>query len=115
MCMLIALWRPTTFCSRWTTIYFLSKLFDRICLMRLLQVDKDIVKGIIDPARKKFSQQFGDEAPTVQFDSENFLPPPPGVFVLQDCFCSRRRATGSLSCCRLNAAPDLTFVPGRWR
>lgn len=63
-----------------------------------LQVDKDIVKGIIEPARKKFSQQFGDEAPTVQFDSENFLPPPPGVLMLQgNCCCCRRRAPGRLA------------------
>lgn len=45
-----------------------------------MQADKDIVKGIIEPARKKFLQQFGDEAPTVEFDSENFLPPAPGAF-----------------------------------
>ena len=56
-------------------------LSDSLFLVQPLQVDKDIVKGIIEPARKKFSQQFGDEAPTVQFDSENFLPPPPGVLM----------------------------------
>jgi ATP synthase (E/31 kDa) subunit len=44
-----------------------------------MQVDKDILKGIIEPARKKFSEQSGGDAPTVELDSENFLPPPPGA------------------------------------
>ncbi len=41
-----------------------------------MQVDKDILKGIIETARKKFSKQSGGDAPTVEYDSENFLPPP---------------------------------------
>lgn len=59
----------------------LSKTASWLSLRVLLpcaQVDTEIVKGIIEPARKKFSQQFGGEAPTVEFDSKNFLPPPPG-------------------------------------
>lgn len=44
----------------------------------MAQVDGDIVKGIIEPARKKYAQRFGTEAPSVKFDADNFLPPPPG-------------------------------------
>jgi V-type H+-transporting ATPase subunit E len=74
----------------------LVKLKQPAVIVKGREVDKDIVKGIIEPARKKFSQQFGDEAPTVQFDSENFLPPPPGGDEdLESC-------TGGISVCSAN-------------
>ena len=43
------------------------------------EVDADLIKGVIKPAREAYKQRFGQEAPSVEFDSKNFLPPPPGM------------------------------------
>lgn len=74
----------------------LVKLKQPAVIVKGREVDKDIVKGIIEPARKKYEQKFGGEVPTIKFDSENFLPPPPGKSEeLESC-------TGGISVCSAN-------------
>lgn len=84
------------------------------------------MKGIIEPARKKYEQKFGGEAPTIKFDSENFLPPPPGECGLpsQDCGINHKqdmqaRASGllltsaTLQACSAPRKPDKERFPCR--
>jgi V-type H+-transporting ATPase subunit E len=56
----------------------LAKLKQPAAIVKSREVDADIVKGIIEPARKKYAERFKTEAPQVKFDSDNFLPPAPG-------------------------------------
>lgn len=57
----------------------LQKLKQPATIVKGREVDKDLIKGIIEPARKAYTQKFGKEAPSIEFDSKNFLPPPPGA------------------------------------
>mmetsp|Transcript_7639 Transcript_7639/g.22624 ORF Transcript_7639/g.22624 Transcript_7639/m.22624 type:complete len:236 (-) Transcript_7639:346-1053(-) len=55
----------------------LAKLKQPETKVKSRECDAQLVKKIIEPARTAYSKRFGGEAPTVEFDSEDSLPPPP--------------------------------------
>lgn len=58
-------------------IQALAKLRQPAALVMGRECDADLIKAAIEPARKGYSDRFGTEAPSVEYDSSSFLPPPP--------------------------------------
>jgi len=54
-----------------------AKLQQPAVRVRSREVDAQLVQSIIEPARQKFSQVYGGDAPAVEVDTKDFLPGPP--------------------------------------
>jgi V-type H+-transporting ATPase subunit E len=55
----------------------MKKLGERTAVVRCRQVDLMAVKECLDVARRNYTAQFQQEAPTLTLDQKDFLPPPP--------------------------------------
>ncbi len=55
----------------------MRKLKEKVCTVRVRQVDLVLAKEILEPARKQFTALFQEEAPTLTLDQTTFLSPPP--------------------------------------
>lgn len=55
----------------------LNKLLEPEVVVRVRKVDLVLVKDILTPAAKRFTDVYGRAAPAIKIDETNFLPPPP--------------------------------------
>ena len=55
----------------------LAKLQQPAVVVRSRKEDSKLVQESIEPARQKFTQVYGGEAPSVNFDADTFLPEAP--------------------------------------
>eukprot|EP00887_Chlorella_sp_A99_P000137 scaffold16.g137.t1 len=53
------------------------KLSEPKGLVRCRKVDEQLVRDALAPAKAKYTQEFGGEAPALELDTAHWLPPPP--------------------------------------
>ncbi|KAK9845474.1 hypothetical protein WJX81_007411 [Elliptochloris bilobata] len=59
------------------TVQALSKLKEDSATLKVREADLALLKEVAEPARSKYQQVFGKEAPSVAVDTKEFLPPAP--------------------------------------
>lgn len=55
----------------------LYKLSEPKCVVKCRKVDLPLVKEVLEPAKKKYAQEYGQGTPLLSIDERDFLPPPP--------------------------------------
>lgn len=55
----------------------LGKLAENDVLIKTRKVDQGIVKEVLEEAKKKYKDIFGQDSPTIKLNEKEFLPPPP--------------------------------------
>lgn len=55
----------------------IRKLEEKKVILKCRKVDLPVVKNIVAKAREQYASAYGDAAPEVKVDEENFLNPPP--------------------------------------
>lgn len=58
------------------------------CVIRCREVDRDVVKGLLEEAREEYKRVFGEEeAPVFTVEEKFYLPPPPVKDDFEGSFC----------------------------